>query len=167
MALLHAAGEGASKAPDSWYEQCPQDADWKDLHKRVHQAGLPWSDELDRFIGTSAAELAHWVTPSAPGDLVTSHLDLRPQNVLVGPDGPVLLDWDNAGHISAERELARAVYVWSGGNQVQTDSARRLARAYRSAGGRATIKGPRSFSMLFATDLNFIHVQAECALDPP
>ncbi|MFI2206819.1 phosphotransferase enzyme family protein [Streptomyces sp. NPDC020192] len=166
MALLHTAGEDASDTPDSWYEQCPQHADWKDLHEKVHQARLPWSDALGWFIDTSAAELAHWVTPTAPGDLVTSHLDLQPQNVLVGPDGPVLLDWDNAGPVSAERELARAVYVWAGRNQVNTDSARRLARAYRSAGGTATIKGPQSFSMLFATDLNFIYVQAECSIDP-
>ncbi|MER6123589.1 phosphotransferase [Streptomyces sp. NPDC001795] len=166
MALLHRAGEGASQRPDSWYEQCPRDADWKDLHKKVHRAGLPWSDALGRFIAGTAAELAHWVTPTDPGDLVTSHLDLQPQNVLVGPDGPVLLDWDNAGSASAEREFARAVYVWSGGNRVNTDSARRLVRAYRSAGGRATIKGPQSFSMLFATTLNFVHVQAECAIDP-
>jgi hypothetical protein len=97
MALLHKAGEGASEAPNSWYEQCPQDAEWKDLHKQIHQAGLPWSDALGQFIATSAAELAQWVTPSDPDGLVTSHLDLQPQNVLVGVDGPVLLDWDNAG----------------------------------------------------------------------
>ncbi|MEW2401016.1 aminoglycoside phosphotransferase family protein [Streptomyces sp. NPDC046862] len=166
MALLHRAGEGANDTPVSWYEQCPQDADWKDLHSKVHQAGLPWADALGRFVDTSAAELAHWVTPTASGDLVTSHCDLQPQNVLVRPDGPVLLDWDNAGPISAERELARAVYVWSGRNQVNHHSARRLMRAYRSAGGTATIKGAQSFSMLFATDLNYIQVQAECSVDP-
>lgn len=166
MALLHRAGEGANDTPGSWYEHCPQAADWKDLHRKVHQAGLPWADALGRFIDTSAAELAHWVTPTASGDLVTSHLDLQPQNVLVRPDGPVLLDWDNAGPISAERELARAVYVWSGRNQVNPHSARRLMRAYRSAGGKATIKGPQSFSMLFATDLNYVQVQAECSIDP-
>ncbi|MFD8214729.1 phosphotransferase enzyme family protein [Streptomyces sp. NPDC059697] len=165
MALLHTAGQGASETPDSWYERCPQDVEWKALHKQVRQAGLPWAEALGRFIDTSAAELAHWVTPADPGDLVTSHLDLQPQNVLVGRDGPVLLDWDNAGVTSAEREFARAVYVWSGGNHVDTDSARQLARAYRSAGGGATIKGPQSFSMLFATALNFVYVQAECAID--
>ncbi|MGW5662763.1 phosphotransferase enzyme family protein [Streptomyces sp. NPDC003758] len=166
MALLHRAGEGASGTPNAWYERCPQDADWQDLLKKVQQAGLPWSDALGRFVATSAAELAHWVTPADPGDLVTSHLDLQPQNVLVGSNGPVLLDWDNAGSASAERELARAVYVWSGGNRLNTGSARRLVRAYRSAGGRAVVKDPHSFSMLFATHLNYIHVQAECAVDP-
>lgn len=166
MALLHRAGEGAITTPNAWYEQCPQDTDWKTLLAEVRRAGLPWAEELGRFLATSAAELAHWVSPADPGDLVTSHLDLQPQNVLVGPDGPVLLDWDNAGPTSAERELARAVFVWSGGNRLNTDSARRLVRAYRSAGGRSVIKSPHSFSMLFATALNYIHVQAECAVDP-
>ncbi|WP_371664621.1 phosphotransferase enzyme family protein [Streptomyces sp. NBC_00280] len=166
MALLHKVGEGTGETPSSWYEQCPEPADWKDLHKRIHQADLPWADALGRFIATSAAELAQWVTPSEADDLVTSHLDLQPQNVLVGVNGPVLLDWDNAGPASAERELARAIYVWSGRNQTNIDSARRLTRAYRSAGGRAEIRGLQSFSMLFATDLNFIYVQAECAIDP-
>ncbi|MET9407453.1 phosphotransferase [Streptomyces sp. NPDC002935] len=166
MALLHRAGEGARETPDSWYERCPRDAEWQELHTRVQKAGLPWSDALGRFIATSAAELAHWVTPSDPGDLVMSHLDLQPQNVLVGPDGPVLLDWDNAGPASAERELARALYVWAGHDRTAMASAGRLARAYRSAGGPATVKGPQSFAMLFATVLNFIHVQAECAIDP-
>ncbi|CAM5648829.1 hypothetical protein STAFG_2067 [Streptomyces afghaniensis 772] len=166
MALLHRAGEGAVETPGDWYERCPDDADWEDVLKKVRDAGLPWADELDRFIATSAPRLAHWVTPSDPDGLVTSHLDLQPQNVLVGPAGPVLLDWDNAGPVSAEREFARALYVWSGRGEVDIAAARRLARAYRDAGGRAEVTGPESFSMLFATDLNYIRVQAECAVDP-
>ncbi|MBK3574713.1 phosphotransferase [Streptomyces sp. MBT65] len=166
MALLYRAGEGESELPDAWYERCPQDAEWEDLHGKVLRAGLPWADALGRFIATSARELAHWVTPSGPGDLVTSHLDLQPQNVLVGPSGPVLLDWDNAGSVSAERELARALFVWSGGNEGHVEAGVRVARAYRNAGGRAVVQGPQSFSMLFATDLNYVYVQAECAIDP-
>jgi aminoglycoside phosphotransferase (APT) family kinase protein len=106
------------------------------------------------------------VTPSDRADLVTSHLDLQPQNVLVGRDGPVLLDWDNAGSAAAERELARALFVWSGGNAGDVEAGVRVARAYRSAGGHAVVQGPQSFSMLFATALNYIRVQAECAIDP-
>lgn len=167
LAMLHRAGEGtADGAPSAWYEQCPEDADWEKLHKETQRVGMPWADALGRFIATSAVELARYVTPSGPGGLVTSHLDMQPQNVLVGPAGPVLLDWDNAGVISAERELARAVYVWAGGNDFHADSARRLVRAYAEAGGPATVSGLDSFSMLFATALNFVYVQAECAVDP-
>ncbi|MFD9438275.1 phosphotransferase enzyme family protein [Streptomyces sp. NPDC060006] len=166
MGSLHTAGPGTSETPNSWYEECPGDDQWKELHEKVRQAGVPWSDALGGFIATTAAELTRRVTSSDAADLVISHLDLQPQNVLVGTNGPVLLDWDNAGPVSAERELARAVYVWSGRNQANPDSARRLVRAYRSAGGRAAVEGPQSFSMLFATELNYVRVQAECAIDP-
>ncbi|WP_449349837.1 phosphotransferase enzyme family protein [Streptomyces shaanxiensis] len=166
LALLHQAGQGTDGTPGGWYEDCPRDADWAALLDRVDRAGVPWAGELGRFVATTAAELGHHVSPSAPDDVVTSHLDLRPQNVLVGPGGPVLLDWDNAGPVSAERELARALYVWSGGNDADAGAARRLVRAYRDAGGRAVVKGVDAFSMLFATDLNYVHVQAACAVDP-
>lgn len=166
MALPHRAGEGETAMPSAWYERCPGDDEWAALHAEVRRAGMPWADELGRFIATSARELAHWVTPSDSGGLVTSHLDLQPQNVLVGRAGPVLLDWDNAGSASTERELARALFVWSGGNEGDVEAGVRVARAYRSAGGRAVVQGPQSFSMLFATELNYVRVQAECAIDP-
>lgn len=166
MALLHRAGAGGTEPPSGWYERCPRDDEWAALHTEVRRAGMPWADVLGRFIATSARELAQWVTPSGPGDLVTSHLDLQPQNVLVGADGPVLLDWDNAGSASAERELARALFVWSGGNEGNVEAGVRVARAYRSTGGPAVVQGPQSFSMLFATSLNYVRVQAECAVDP-
>ena len=165
LALLHVAGAGASAIPDSWYEQCPRAEDWAKLGERLHNSGLPWSDTVARFDGP-AAELARFVTPADPGNLVTSHLDVQPQNVLVGRDGPVLIDWDNAGSTSPDRELASVVYTWSGGNELDMDAARRLVRAYVNAGGPGTLRSLDSFSMLFTTSLNYIYVQAEAAVDP-
>ena len=166
LAILHRAGEGVGETPNGWYERCNEEFEWAGLLGKVERAGIPWAGELGRFIAAQAVELAQYVSPSAPGDVVTSHLDMRPQNVLVGSGGPVLLDWDNAGPISAARELARAVYVWSGGNHFDAGAARRLVRAYRDAGGPAVIKSLSAFSMLFATDLNYVYVQADCAADP-
>lgn len=166
LAILHRAGEGTTETPDAWYEECPQEADWTRLSKDARRAGVPWSDALGRFLDTRMPELARHVGPSGPEGVVTSHLDLQPQNVLVGPAGPTLIDWDNAGPVAADRELARVLYRWAGGNAFSADAARRLTRAYRDADGPAGITGLDSFSMLFATDLNFVYVQAECAIDP-
>ncbi|AVV44404.1 phosphotransferase [Streptomyces sp. P3] len=173
LAALHRVGARETGTPDPWYERCPSPEDWARLHSRVRRAGVPWADALGRFVSSSAGELARHVTPSvadgvpaAGEEVVTSHLDVQPQNVLVGPHGPVLLDWDNAGPTSAGRELAQAVFVWSGGNHFDAGSARRLVRAYREAGGRPVLGGPDSFSMLFATSLNYVRVQAESAIDP-
>lgn len=166
LALLHRAGEGTKETPGDWYERCPGQGEWAEVCEGARRAGVPWADALERFVVVRAVELARHVTPSRGRDVVISHLDMRPQNVLVGHTGPALLDWDNAGPVSAERELARAVHVWAGGNDFCADSARRLVRGYVGAGGRAVIKGVESFSMLFATDLNYVRVQAECAIDP-
>lgn len=166
LALLHRAGEGAKEPVNDWYERCPGEADWAAVCAGARRAGVPWADALERFAATEAAELARHVTPSAGADTVISHLDMRPQNVLVGPSGPALLDWDNAGPVPAARELARAVYVWAGGNDFRADSARRLVRGYLDAGGPAVVEGVESFSLLVATDLNYLRVQAECAIDP-
>lgn len=166
LALLHRAGEGASETPDDWYETCPAEADWAALYTESRQAGVPWADELGRFLDTRMPALARHVTRSGPDGVVLSHLDMQPQNVLVGPAGPTLVDWDNAGPVAADRELARAVYFWAGRNDFSAASARLLVRAYRDAGGPAVVDGLDAFSMLFATELNFVRVQAECAIDP-
>ncbi|MBK3642019.1 phosphotransferase enzyme family protein [Streptomyces sp. MBT33] len=166
LALLHVAGAGASETPVSWYERCPDASDWEALHRKIRGSGLPWSDRLEELAHGRAVELARFVTPAERTGMVTSHLDVQPQNVLVGPAGPVLIDWDNAGPVSPERELASVVYAWSGGNAVNADSARRLVRAYVDAGGPGTIRSLEAFSMLFAIRLNYVQVQAEAAVDP-
>ncbi|MGQ4403022.1 aminoglycoside phosphotransferase family protein [Streptomyces hayashii] len=165
LAVLHTAGAGKGSAPDPWYERCPGEEEWARLLGEVRRRGTPWADELGRFVATSAKELARQVSPSGAGDVVTSHLDVQPQNVLVGATGAVLLDWDNAGPISPGRELAQAVWVWSGGNDFEADRALRLVRAYRDAGGGPVVRGLESFSTLFATALNYVRVQAESAID--
>jgi serine/threonine protein kinase len=54
-----------------------------DLHGWLHRLQVP--DDL-------AAQLDH---PYGPGRALL-HLDLHPDNVLLGPDGPVVIDWSNA-----------------------------------------------------------------------
>lgn len=50
MALLHRAGEGERVMPSAWYERCPGDDEWAVLRAEVGRAGMPWADELGRFI---------------------------------------------------------------------------------------------------------------------
>jgi len=59
------------------------------LHRRLHAIAAPtW---LERFLG---------------GDACVVHLDLHPLNVVLSPNGPVLLDWTNARAGIGEADVA-------------------------------------------------------------
>ena len=82
-----------------------------DLHRRVHEV------ELD------GARLVHF--------------DLHPENVLMGPDGPVLIDWTNAraGDPDADVAMTWLIAETSGGL-----AGRAFAWLFRRLVGRDTIR---------------------------
>jgi Ser/Thr protein kinase RdoA (MazF antagonist) len=164
LGRLHAVRASTTEAPDPWYEVVPQWERWTLLARSAVDAAMPWAHELSRALPAIAA-LTELVTLT-DGERTICHLDLRPSNLLRDADGVVLLDWDNVGPGSAERELASTLWTWER-RQGVTDrhGVEALLAAYREAGGRATINSASAFGMAVATQLNFILVQAELGLD--
>lgn len=66
-------------------------------------------------------------------DLIISHRDLGPWNVLRTPDGLRLIDWENAGPITATLELGRALLAFGCDDPTRM---RELIAGYRAGGGR-------------------------------
>jgi thiamine kinase-like enzyme len=95
-------------------------------------------------------------------DVLLCHCDFTPDNVFrpAGGGPLVVLDWENAGPMSAEAELALTVSAWIG----DRDAAPFLS-AYADAGGPATLRGPSSFATSVATFLNYLEVLARHSLD--
>jgi aminoglycoside phosphotransferase (APT) family kinase protein len=61
-----------------------------DLHKRLHEIAAPdWSK----------------VAPGGAGTRLL-HLDLHPNNIMIGPDGPVVIDWSNASRGNPNTDVA-------------------------------------------------------------
>ncbi|GAA3873213.1 phosphotransferase enzyme family protein [Streptomyces sedi] len=166
LARVHLAGVPASQAPDGWYQRAPEADDWKRLLADVRAAGPSWAGELTAFVEGSLPALSPHIAPAAEDELLVSHRDLQPQNVLRDARGPVLLDWDDTGPTTAERELASVLHMWSGRQHPRADDARRLWRSYRDAGGPGRVRDLDSFSAFFAGTLNFLYVQARDAVDP-
>ncbi|WP_367134103.1 phosphotransferase enzyme family protein [Saccharothrix sp. HUAS TT1] len=90
----------------------------------------------------------------ATGDLtlVRTHRDVKPDNVLETPDGPLLVDWDGAGPDYAEWELTRAALHFSalGENRPAFDT---VIASYREAGGPRPPASPTAFAGLLRTYL--------------
>ncbi|MCE6995613.1 aminoglycoside phosphotransferase family protein [Saccharothrix sp. S26] len=89
------------------------------------------------------------VIATAPAELtpVSTHRDVKPDNVLQTPTGPLLVDWDGAGVEHAEWELARAAVYFSGLGEDRA-AFDRVITSYEEAGGRRPAASPTSFAGL-------------------
>ena len=69
-------------------------AELAELHARLHEIpGPAWLREIG---------------DAEDGDARLLHFDLHPLNVVMSPDGPVVIDWTNAGRGRPSADLARA-----------------------------------------------------------
>jgi aminoglycoside phosphotransferase (APT) family kinase protein len=85
-----------------------------ELHNRLH--GIPPPPEL---------------SPRLDGDETMVHGDLHPDNVLLSPRGPVVIDWANAGRGRAADDVAMAWLIIAASDMPGGRAGRLLARAGR------------------------------------
>jgi Ser/Thr protein kinase RdoA (MazF antagonist) len=167
LARLHrcapaAAVEPGGAPPDPWYDRAPDAHAWAG----VAGSGAVWAARLAERLAT-LPELCAAVVPADPAGLVVCHRDLHPENVLADPAGAlVVVDWDNLGPAAPGRELARALFDWfCDGPELDLAAMRGMYRGYVRAGGPGRVGEPADFSMLLASRLNFLLVQARVAID--
>lgn len=168
LARLHRCGparacEAGGAAPDPWYSRVP---DVEELAPAC-DSGAVWADRLaDRLTGLP--ELTAAVTPADPARLIECHRDLHPENVLADDTGTlVVIDWDNLGPATPDRELAQALFDWyCDGPVPDLDAMRAMYDAYVEEGGPGRVTEREDFSMLIASRLNFLLVQVRVARDP-
>jgi hypothetical protein len=153
---------------DGWYLEAPDDVRWLDLADRADAAAdrAPWRDALRRRL-PRLRELSSFVAgadPSRAADLIVCHCDFTPANVFRAASGDdprlVVVDWENAGPLSAEAELAMSLTAWVG-----IDGAPAFLAGYRAGGGTASVRGAASFAVDVATVVNFVACMVEQALE--
>lgn len=165
LGVLHTLGlqPDAGEEVDEWYRTAPTPADLDDLATRSAAAGRVWAPSLCARL--DQLHVLGEVVRSAPpraDDVIVCHRDYSPDNVFRPSAGGdlVVLDWENAGPLSAEAELANTIAAWCG-----SSSPHALLAGYAAGGGTAEIRGPESFSSNVATRLNYLRVMVDQSLE--
>lgn len=165
LGRLHRLGLPADGEVDDWYTTPAPASELSALGERAMAEGRPWADAF--VAALPAVERLRPFVPDDHGPARLCHRDFEPTNVLpLAGDGPyVVLDWENAGPLPADAELASALHVWCGGQgAVRLDSAESFLESYRAAGGDAELDPDRSWAMTVSTAVNFLAVMAEQAM---
>lgn len=169
LGVLHGLGLPVTEQVDSWYITAPKASVWRPLVERAMTAEVSWAVEFDLQVPL-LCELGGFVAGAVSGPPIVCHRDFGPDNVLPAEaDGLlVVLDWENAGALHADGEVASALLNWTTGRgQIDAEAADALITAHGRAGGPHLRLCRSSFNVEVATTLNFLKVMVDQALDDP
>jgi Ser/Thr protein kinase RdoA (MazF antagonist) len=169
LGLLHGLALPAPGFIDAWYTQSPPPRTWAALADRASAAGAAWGSPL---AGASVllAELEALIGPPPGTPPIACHRDFSPDNVRARRPGGqlVVLDWEDAGPLHAERELGYVLLGWAAsGPHFDAAAAEALLGGYAAASGGRPELGAGCFGTAVAARLNFLYVMASQALDDP
>lgn len=145
----------------------PPDQDgWQPLVTAATEAGTSWASRL--AAAADGLPALHAILSSAdPAGMRLCHRDLHPGNLLADEAGElVVVDWDDLGPAEPAREPARTLVACFHDGVPDLASMRRAYWSYVEAGGPARPRSAADFTLLIATQLNFLNLQVRVALDP-
>jgi len=166
LGLLHRLAIPPVAETDPWFIGAPAANEWSDLTKRATAAHAVWAPAFAAKRAT-ITELSRHIAPASGRSVITCHRDFHPGNVFPSAaDGKlVVLDWENAGGLEAERELGYALFAWScGSGTFDPATAKALIGGYAAATGSEPILTPELFATAVATHLNILQAMADQAL---
>lgn len=110
---LHALAIASDEPISPYLTWRRPDAEWHHLRERAAAAGKPWAERLDAFLPT-VFELETIDADVSAGEFTLCNSNLIPSHVRQGHDGAlVVTEWDFAGSLTPEFELASALTHWA------------------------------------------------------
>ena len=145
LAHIHRLHQLDRRPEPHWsYAQRPPvpQAQWLSWLENGERTGMSWARALRNhleFVLDQASRVVETFNTSPP--YVVSHNDVGPGNILMTDDGPVLIDWDDAGPESAPLEAAYVFLTIArrGRDKPDPESIRQAHAAYVAAGGKPLV----------------------------
>lgn len=114
--------------------------DWNYYLQKGQQNNTMWGKLLLEIIDKlyDWNEQANKSARLLASDMVISHRDLDPKNVMWNQDNPIIIDWEAAGYINPMQELTETAFYWSETETGNIDKERFLAfiDGYRKTYGK-------------------------------
>ncbi|MGZ0149093.1 phosphotransferase [Kribbella sp. WER1] len=153
---------GQAPLPRWWRDSVRSPETWETWLTKAKD--MPWvglyAEALPDLL--TAAERITSICDSVP-DLVRTHGDFKPHNIVNSPTGPVLVDWDSVRTDSAALEAARVAYIVAAGDR---DG---IAAVLSSYTGDLTWPGEDLFLSVTRNHLQIVgeHLQVALGENPP
>jgi Ser/Thr protein kinase RdoA (MazF antagonist) len=163
LGRIHRLGIPPDGETGSWYLVPPSEEQWRQVvdDARARDVTSPWIDLVETELGY-LLDVGRRFTIPPTTSAITCHADFWPGNVLPSADDHrlLVLDWENAGPLTADAELAGALVDWISSREgdVDVEAARALLAAYSDD---ATPIAESSFAMWVVTSLNYLRVLLE------
>lgn len=92
-----------------------QSIEWQNYIQKGQKSNAEWVELLLEIVDSlyEWTSLANNANRLLSTNLVISHRDLDPKNVLWNKDKPVLIDWESAGYINPMQDLIETALYWS------------------------------------------------------
>ncbi|HCR36971.1 MAG TPA: hypothetical protein DIU37_02355 [Opitutae bacterium] len=157
LAKMHRAGVKL-EAPIKPHYDIFSETYWQHLVSESKHAKLPFAPKLESLLPfilrCNESHEAH--VEELNEDLILSHRDLHPENVIWNTAGiPQIIDWEYAWAVNPTQELISIALGWSGyiTRSIRPKRFRLLIDAYKAAGGRVTINPVKAFQSFFANNI--------------
>ena len=145
VAAIHRTRFAGTRPQDPWYTDPVGAAAWDEVVAAVTAAAAPFAGDMAAMRDDLVALEAELRPPS---ELGTCHRDLWSDNLRPARAGGLcVIDWDNCGLAGPAQELAGVVFGFGAGDPARAGA---VHRAYRAAGGPATVRARADFSMTIA-----------------
>ncbi|WP_350274178.1 aminoglycoside phosphotransferase family protein [Kribbella sp. HUAS MG21] len=153
---------GAVGLPDWWRQAVHPPATWDRWVADARRRDLAWAGLLGDTMPhiRAVTERIAGICDIAP-DVVTTHGDFKTHNIVMSPEGPVLVDWDSVRTDSAALEAGRVAYIFGAG---EPDPVRRILAAYVASGGDISWPGPDLFLSVSRNQVQVLSEQIRVSL---
>ncbi|KIE46489.1 phosphotransferase enzyme family protein [Clostridium argentinense CDC 2741] len=168
LADIHRTDFSKLGTVNDWSDDTTYTIDWSNYLQKGQKSNAVWTNLLleiiDKLYGWNAQ--ASKSAKLLASDMIISHRDLDPKNVMWNKDNPIIIDWEAAGYINPMQELIETAIYWSEDEMGSIDKEKFLAfiNGYKKKYGKLQENWRTVLVSIFLGKLNWLEYNLKRSL---